>query len=581
MSLVLYGTGISKGIAIGSAHILGIHTIHVEEISVSPELVDQEISRYRKALGRARSQLRDIMQQIPEGTALEVGELVNAHLMMMEDPAMVDAPTRIIAERCCNAEWALKLQSDEIVAPFDEASDPYLRSRKEDIIQVVQRVQRALQSQAFGSGPETSPISGRIVVTESLAPADLAQLYQQGVRGLVVEHGGALSHAAILAKSLRIPTIMGLHNACQLLLDEDSLIVDGEQGVVLCAASPKVTRHYQARQKVHRRNRRNLEKVRGKPMATADGKPLSLQANVELPIDLDKAREAGASGIGLYRTEFLFMNRDVPPSEDEQYEMYVDAVNSMDGAPVTVRTLDLGADKQTDGKLYNNLPANGNPALGRRAVRLCLSEPELFTPQIRAILRASAHGPIRILIPLLTNAQELFQVKNMVAASKKELLRSSVSVADQVPLGAMIEVPAAAISARVFAKHLDFLSIGTNDLIQYTLAIDRTDEDVAYLYDPMHPSVLHLLHTIISAGLRTDTPVSMCGEMAGDTRYSRLLLGMGLREFSMHPGCLLEVKNVLRSTQVDDAIGYSKRILRSVNPVKINQLLRELNEKSD
>ncbi len=401
-------------------------------------------------------------------------------------------------------------------------------------------------------------------------------MQHQGVAALVTEFGGPNSHTAILARSLRIPAVVGLHNAGPYLRDEDTVIVDGRKGVVLVGPDDQTVRHYKKRQREIERIHAARRKLRFAPTVTCDGESIVLQANVELPADLETAVQVGAQGIGLYRTEYLFMNRDEPPGEEEQYQAYTEVMRAGEGAPVTIRTLDLGADKQVDGS-RPGAPVTSNPALGLRAVRLCLKEPGLFRPQLRAILRTSAHGPVRMMIPMLSTTAELAQVLELIKACRKELDEAGQPYDKTMPVGAMIEVPAAAICADIFARELDFLSIGTNDLIQYTIAIDRVDDEVNYLYDPLHPAVLRLIQMTIRSGQKVGIPVAMCGEMAGDARYTRLLLGMGLKEFSVHPNALLEVKQVITESHVRESRKFSQRVMRVIKSTTRSALLEEMN----
>jgi phosphotransferase system enzyme I (PtsI) len=411
-------------------------------------------------------------------------------------------------------------------------------------------------------------------VADDLTPADTVLLQHQGVIAFITESGGPLSHTAIMARSLGIPAVVGVRHARRMLRNDEQIIVDGEQGAVLADATEQILGYYRQRQERVASYFRNLDRLKDKPAVTEDGYRIQLMANIELPEDLEAVTSASAAGIGLYRTEFLYMNRNSLPDEDEQFEAYLNVVNAMQGKPVTIRTLDLGADKQFDGGNVN-LPTN--PALGLRAIRLCLREPELFRAQLRAILRVSAYGPVRMMIPMLSNIQELFQTLNLLKLIKDELRAEGISFNEEMPVGGMIEVPAAAISAYMFAQHLDFLSIGTNDLIQYTLAIDRIDEEVNYLYDPLHPSVLRLIHQVLKAANRAGIPVSMCGEMAGDIRYTRLLLGLGLREFSMQTASLLEVKSIVNQSRVNELVRPSRSILKCAHPDEARSFLETLN----
>ncbi len=573
MALAIYGMPIAHGIAVGKAHIAEHTQLEIAEHRIKPRQIEDEIKRFRRAVLDARAELARIAERIPANTPREVFEFVDIHRLMLEDSSLSEAPESIIKEQSCNAEWALQVQRNHLATVFDDMDDPYLASRLEDVDQVITRIQKFL---AASDQPRkgTASYRGLVLVADELSPADLSLIYYEGVAGLVVEHGGPLSHTAILARGLKIPTVMGIPHARQMLSEGEPLIVDGDRGVVVGQPGRLIRQHYRARLKATEARASSLKRLRKLPCQTQDGTTVLLQANVDLSDDARLLHDAGADGIGLFRTEYLFMNQTGTPSEDEQYRAYREIVEAMKGKPVTIRTLDAGADKPLPS--HAQLMTGQNPALGLRAIRLCLNDADLFRPQLRAILRASAHGPVKILIPMLSHSKELFQVKNLVQAVATELKQTGIAIGDY-QLGGMIEVPAAALSAHTFAKNLDFLSIGTNDLIQYTLAIDRIDDQVGYLYDPLHPAVLKLLQLTLDAAKRVGTPVSLCGEMAGEPAHTRLLLGLGLRDFSMSPSSLLEVKDVVQRTHLDELTPLLRRIMRSTNPQRTATLLRELN----
>ena len=577
MTLALHGIGISRGIAMGDAHIAQRNRLEVSERRVADKEIEHEVHRFRTAVRQAQKELREIRQRIPGSTPAEIFEFIDTHALMLEDSALIDPPAQMITALKCNAEWALQAQRNRLAAVFEAMDDPYLASRMDDIDQVVERIQKALSTpKASADSSNSRNFRGIILVADDLAPADLTLLHHKGILGLVLEHGGPLSHTAILARSLKIPTAMGVHHARQLLLEGESLIVDGERGLVLAKTPRAIQKHYRERIQRDLESQRKLKKVRHLKAVTKDRQHIILQANVDLPSDLDQLQGSGFDGIGLFRTEYLFMNRQSAPDEEEQYQAYASVINAMQGRPVTIRTLDLGADKQVDGGRGGS-PVAVNPALGLRAIRLCLSDQNLFIPQLRALLRAACLGPLRILIPMLSNTRELFQVRGLIKTTLRDLKREGQKVGEQFQLGGMIEVPAAALSARTFAKHLDFLSIGTNDLIQYTLAVDRVDDQVSYLYDPSHPAVTRLLRIIIDEAGEVGTPVSMCGEMAGDPNYTRLLLSMGLRDFSLPAAALPEVKHVIRCTDIGALKPLARRLQTATNPTRITALMREMN----
>ena len=577
MTIALHGISASKGIAIGRVRIVDRGSPEAIERTLDPSRIEAEVKRFRRAVNAARRELRAVKARIPEHTPRGLAAFIDTHLLMLEDVAISKAPITRIRETRRNAEWALKLERDRLVAVFDAMDDPYLRARRDDVEHVVNRVQRHLQGRHGAEEPPSGEdCAGRIVYADDLSPADTVLMQHQGVAGFMTEFGGPNSHTAILARSLNIPAVVGLHRSAALLRDDDEVVIEGRQGVVIVSPEEHVKRFYQRREREIARVRTARRRLRSMPTVTADGEPVVLQANVELPVEFAGAVRDGAAGIGLYRTEFLFMNRRDPPDEQEQFGAYSELVEALKGAPVTIRTLDLGADKQVDGA-RPDAPLTSNPALGLRAVRLCLKEQSLFRPQIRAILRASAHGPVRMMIPMLANTTELDQVLRIMRDCERELDARGERYDASMPVGAMIEVPAAAICADIFARRLDFLSIGTNDLIQYTIAIDRVDDEVSYLYDPLHPAVLRLVTTTITAGRKAGIPVAMCGEMAGDPHYTKLLLGMGLREFSVHPNALLEVKQIIGETRAAPARRFARRILQSTHPATRLALIDELN----
>ncbi len=577
MVLALHGIAAAPGIAIGPARKLDPGLPEPRCRRVPPEAVPREVARLRAALRAAAGELQALRSRLPPELPAEVGAFLETHRLMLADPAIAQAPLARIRRERWAAEWALELARRELVAAFDAIEDPYLRARRVDVEQVIGRVARHLAEGPRRGEPHggAAGVTGMVVVCAELDPAEAALLAGQGAAALVVEGGGPLSHAAILARSLGLPCVMGMHGALAWLREGEPLVVDGRAGVVLAGADPRLLAACRRAGAGERRERRALARLRAEPARTRDGREVVLRANVELPEDLRAARRVAAAGVGLYRTEFLFAGRAEPPPEEEQYRTYARMVRALRGQPLTIRTLDLGVDKAAG---FAPGPAPGtSPALGLRAVRLCLREPALFLAQLRAILRASAHGPVRLMIPMLSSLRELEQVLALVERAKAELARARRRFDPGLPVGAMIEVPAAALAAGRFARRLDFLSIGTNDLIQYTLAIDRVDEQVAHLYDPLHPAVLALIRAVVHAGRRARVPVALCGEMAADPRYTRLLLGLGLTELSIHPAFLLEVKAAVRATHVARAAQLVRRILAAPHPEAAERLLERLN----
>ncbi len=577
MSLELQGIGVSRGIAMGRAHILFRDQPDTPEYCIPPEHIDKEVKRLKTATKIARKQLKAIRKKIPGDAPADVSAFIDTHLLMLKDSTLTKIPANMIRKRGCNAEWALQLQRDSLVSVFEEIDDPYLRTRKDDIDHVINRIHRILSDEET-SIEEILPGNpkGAIIVADDLSPADTVLMQNKGIAGFVIEHGGITSHTTILARSLGIPAIVSLPSARRYIQDNEPLIIDGTNGTLIAGATLEISNAYKERLLMHRSHLYSLSRYKTEPTQTLDGKAITLLANAELPEDITAITEAGAAGIGLYRTEFLYMNRSDPPEEEEQLTVYRNIVESMHGAPVTIRTFDLGADKTVDGGRSSIMAIN--PALGLRAIRLSLNQPTMFIAQLRAILRASAYGNIKILFPMVSSLQELAQTQILLDHCKSELDEEGLDYDRDIDIGIMIEVPAAAICAEIFAEKVDFLSIGTNDLIQYTLAVDRIDDHVNYLYDPLHPAVLRLIQTTLSAGKKHHIPVSMCGEMASDPRYTRLLLAMGLEHFSMHPNALLEVKQIINETDLAKLPDNTLGLLNQADSYQAEQLLLEINQ---
>jgi len=577
-SFTLHGISVSRGIAIGRAHLVAPAALDVKHYLIADEQVEAEVQRLQGAIATVHKELQTIWNDLPKDSPAELGAFIDVHALILSDPMISDVPLDIIRTRYYNAEWALVTQIDELSAQFDEVEDAYLRERKADIQQVGERVLKVLTGSATTlparDGGESSV--HMIVVAHDISPADMLQFRDRAFSGFVTDLGGQNSHTAIVARSLDIPAAVGMSNASALIAQDDWLIIDGDAGVVIVDPAPIVLEQYRERQAYLLRERKKLGKLKKTPSVTRDGTSITLLANIEFPDDCAAALEAGAHGVGLFRSEFLFMGRTgyvhKLPSEDEQFESYRRAVVAMKGRPVTIRTLDIGADKPFDVAEQTAL----NPALGLRAIRYCLAEPQVFLAQLRAILRASAYGPIKLLIPMLAHAFEIDQTLVMIEQAKSQLREAGKKFDPLIPVGAMIEIPAAALTLPLFVKRMDFLSIGTNDLIQYTLAIDRVDHEVAHLYNPLHPAILQLLWNTIAIGAKAGVPVAVCGEMAGDPKLTRLLLGMGLREFSMHPTQLLAVKQEILNCDLGLLIPHTKKIMRAYEPGVIADAMEQL-----
>ncbi|HEX5392244.1 MAG TPA: phosphoenolpyruvate--protein phosphotransferase [Rhodocyclaceae bacterium] len=578
MTFSIFGHAVSQGIAIGRAHLVSHALLEVAQYQLRDKDIPSEVKRLDVAFATVAAELEALRGDAhTPGSPAELGAFLDLHRMILADPMLSDEPKALIQDRRCNAEWALLQQMNHVVAQFEEIDDPYLRERKQDIVQVVERVIKALQGKPRKlSKRKDGRDEDLIIIAHDLSPADTIQFKNMRIGGFITDLGGATSHTAIVARSLAIPAVVGMHHARPLIQDDDLLIVDGTRGVLIVDPDERVLEEYRLRKSSLELERSKLKRLRTAKAATLDDVAVTLLANIELPQDTTEAKAVEADGVGLFRTEFLFMNRDELPSEDEQFDAYKAVAKAMGGKPVTIRTLDIGADK-TARALRNSERSQPNPALGLRAIRFCLAEPQLFQAQLRAILRASQYGKIKILIPMLAHAAEVEQALAHIEIAKGQLRAAKVKFDEGITVGGMIEVPAAALALGPFLKQLDFLSIGTNDLIQYTLAIDRTDEAVAHLYDPLHPAVLRLISLVIQTGQRAGLDVSVCGEMAGDPRMTRLLLGMGLRTFSMHPAQILEVKQQILTADMEQLTAKVARLLRMEESARVREHLEKLN----
>jgi phosphotransferase system enzyme I (PtsI) len=575
MNFVLHGYPVSSGITVGYAHLVSTARLEVAHYEIEPGAVDAEVLRFDRAMLAAQEELAALKSHIPPGSPAEFEAFLDLHRMILNDSALALAPREMIRKRRANAEWALVQQMERLVERFEEIDDPYLRERKADVQQAVERVLKKLMGGQTLSPPAISEEEKLIVVAHDLSPADMILFKKHHFGGFVTDVGGVTSHTAIVARSLGIPAVVGLHHARDTIAEGELLIVDGTQGLLIVNPDPLVLAEYRARQAELKAERKRLKRLKSTPAATVDGTPIELFANIELPQDMPEVLEAGAEGVGLFRTEFMFLNRKDLPGEEEQFEAYREVAKSMQGRPVVLRTLDLGADKALNGRGEpHTMP---NPAMGLRAIRFCLAEPQMFLTQLRAILRASHYGKVRMLLPMLAHAHEIDQTLALIAQAKAQLDERGQPYDKDIQIGGMIEIPAAALALPIFMRRLNFLSIGTNDLIQYTLAIDRTDDSVAHLYDPLHPAVLTLVAGTIQTATRGGVPVAVCGEMAGDLQMTRLLLGLGLRNFSMHPSQLLPTKERILKTNLAEVQALAQRVLRASDPAKTRELLAKLN----
>jgi len=570
---VFTGSPAARGMTLGRARLVQPSEFNIDERPLDAADVDSEVARLRNALVHARDELRGIRDKLHGALAREVGEFIDAHSLILNDPELTEGLYDLIRKGRYRASAALKMQRDRLIAAFEAIDDPYLRSRREDIDHVIGRVLSALTRDTTPSERQIASRVGTILISDTVAPAELAHLTEHGVLGVVTTGGSPLSHSAILARSMRLPMVVGAHEALKRVTDDDLLLVDGSAGEIVVHPTAQDLQRYRHYQRELARSAEALSRLKHARTLTQDGAEIQLFANAELLNDVAQARAYGAVGVGLYRTEFLFLQRHELPDEEEQFTAYRDLVLAMGGAPVTIRTLDLGADKADNTGLV--LAEEPNPALGVRGVRLALRQPALFTTQLRAILRASVFGPVRILVPMITSAEEIVAVRTLIDACARELRTGGYEIADHYELGAMIEVPAAALMLPGMVRHVDFLAIGTNDLIQYTLAADRGNDALGTLYDPLHPAVLYLLARIITAGARAKKAVTLCGEMAGDTRYTALLLALGLTGFSMHPSSLLEVRHAIGECDRQKLRALGARLLRAQTRAGIKRVLAD------
>lgn len=587
-SFSLHGATVSRGITIGRAHLIHRAALDAKHYLVPQEKVEAEVSRLEKAIDAVHHELEQIWNNLPKDSPVEFGAFLDVHSLILSDSMIAKEPLNIIRSRRYNAEWALLTQIEELSARFDGIEDPYLRERKADIQQVAERIMKHLQGQADEIPLDMPPPDetaederlDMIVVAYDISPADMLHFRNRIFSGFISEVGSRNSHAAIVVRSIDAPAVFGLPNALMLIKQDDWLIIDADAGVVIVNPTALVLEQYRVRMIAREKTLKKLSRLRKTPTMTMDGVPITLMANIEFPDDCSLALENGASGVGLFRSEFLFMSKTGQmgnlPSEDEQFEAYKKAVTLMRGRPVTIRTLDVGADKPMGISDFSVL----NPALGKRAIRFCLAEPALFLTQLRAILRASAFGPVKLLIPMLVHAFEIEQTLAMVEQAKAQLKAEKIKYDENIPIGAMLEVPAAILALSMFTKRLSFLSIGTNDLIQYTLAIDRVDPEVAHLYNPLHPAVLTMISMAIRAGKKAGVPVSICGELAGEPAMTRLLLGMGLQEFSMHSTQILTVKQEILNANLKQLKPRVRRILSLQEPAAIESAVERIRKLS-
>ncbi|HET6587474.1 MAG TPA: phosphoenolpyruvate--protein phosphotransferase [Oleiagrimonas sp.] len=573
MRQVLAGTVGARGMALGRARRIQSTKIRIDATPLADNEIDAEVERLHRALETAREELLSLREKLQGSMAREATEFVDAHNMLLSDPDLLRGLDSMVRDQRMRAGAALKAQRDRLVGVFDAMDDPYLRSRSEDIDQVIGRVLGILSRSSSHEERKLASRVGEILVAETIAPGDMASLAGRGLLGAITVSGSAYSHSAILARNLNLPMLIGVTNALANIRDNDLVLLDGEAGEVIVHPASQDLARYRQWQKDTAREGKRLAALANAATRTIDGVDIRLFANAERPVDLATARTHGASGIGLYRSEFLFLSSSGLPTEDEQFSTYRNLVLAMGGLPVTIRTLDLGADKAGSAGL--TVRDEDNPALGVRGIRLSLRHPVIFATQLRAILRAASYGPVRILVPMVTQADELEAVHTLIDHCARDLRNEGEEPPDSIPVGAMIEVPAAALTVRTLLKHADFLALGTNDLAQYVLATDRNNDALGKLYNPLQPALLRLIYHVISAGQRAGKPVSLCGEMAGDPLFTPLLLALGLTDFSMHPGQLLTVRDRIASLDRTRLRRLGPRILRAASREEVEAILRQ------
>ena len=576
--MVLHGYAAGKGIAIGRAHLVVRGISELPQYHLPESELAGEVARFDAAVKATRKQLEQLRSAIPENAPAELGAFISLHLMLLGDVTLSREPADILQEQAINAEWALKIQTDRLSQQFDEIDDEYLRQRKQDMLQVVERIQKNLAGQSTELNLDANLLDDTILIAHDLSAADTLFFKDQRIEGFVTDIGGPTSHTAILGRSLNIPSVIGVGNARQLISEHEWVIVDGIQGVLIIDPDELVLAEYRLRLKHYRSRLRALNKIKKTAAATLDGEEIELFANIESADDVKALHNIGADGVGLLRTEFAYLNRDSLPEEEELYQLYSDIAKKLKGKPLTIRTVDLGVDKNPRWFGTGGTP-NGslNPALGLTGIRLCHAEPVMFRTQMRAVLRAAVHGKLRIMFPMISSLSELKQSLTHLDTARKQLVERQEAFGE-LEVGCMIEIPSAALTVSSLLKWVDFVSVGTNDLIQYTLSVDRSDDAVSYLYQPAHPAIIRLLAHIIRTANRMGKGVSVCGEMAGDTKYTRMLLGLGLRKFSMNINNLLDVKDVVLHSHTERLENEMAKLMRNEDPDKMDALLKKLNE---
>ncbi|MCV2503718.1 MAG: phosphoenolpyruvate--protein phosphotransferase [Neisseriaceae bacterium] len=574
MSLVLHGIPVGKGYAIGKVHLLSSGLDDVPHYTIDEDNIESEIARYENAIKQTKKQLEELRKNIPDDAPTELGAFISFHLMMLSDVTLSHAPLEIIKEQKINAEWALRQQLVKLSSQFDSISDDYLRTRKQDLNQVVEKIYKSLRGVEISNIQPNDLFEDIILVATDISPADAVLFKENRVSAFITDVGGPTSHTAILGKTLDIPSVFGLRNARSLIKEDEWIIVDGVSGVVILDPDNVVLGEYEKKTQQYKKEQRKLNKIKNVSATTLDEIDIEILANIEEISDLTLANKNGANGVGLFRSEFLFLNRDEMPSEEEQFEYYSKLVKKAAGKPVTIRTADIGADKNP--RWFRQLDVI-NPAMGLTGIRLSLAEPIMFRTQMRAILRAAQFGKVKMMWPMIASITELKQCINHLNTAKEQLDDAGVEFESDIEVGIMVEIPSAALAMNTLIKHVDFISIGSNDLIQYTMAVDRGDDSVNYLYQPTHPVILKLISHSIKTANRHNKPVSVCGEMAADSNLTRMLLGMGLKSFSINASSILAVKNAIVNTNVQETEKYVNSLLRNENPDRADALLYKIN----
>ena len=574
--ILLQGLPVSKGIAIGRSYLIEHGKNIIKEKYIKKEHVSRELKMLDKSIDLTIKEIEVIKEKINPSIKSNVDLFLDTHIMLVKDESFINNIKSRISEKLNSPEWAIHNEYLSIKQSFNDIDDTYIKQRIDDVNHVVKMIIKNLKLKKETASSSKKSLTDLIIVTDDLSPSDVVLAYDSNSLGIISEFGGRSSHSSILTRSLELPSTVGVKNVLSIIKNGDDIILDGEQGIVIINADDKIKTHYMQLKKKQEKNKKDLSTILNRNNVTLDKTSVEIMANLELPQELKIIKDKKADGIGLFRTEYLYVDRHDFPSETEQYEAYKKIVKNMGKLPVYFRTLDIGADKEVPENIKTGSIVR-NPALGLRGIRYSLNYNNIFINQIKAILRVSNLGNVKIMLPMITTISEIHKAKELILAAKRSLVKERKKFDEDIHVGIMVEIPSCAVLANKFAKHVDFFSIGTNDLVQYTLAIDRVDDEVNYLYDPINSAVLSLLKNIINAGTKNKIPVSLCGEMAGDPNYTKLLLGLGLRSFSMHPSAIPEIKNIIINSDITMLTQISKKIINCDSNKEKMKLIEKLN----